>query len=51
MSVEGVPFCIAPRVRFAGEVGEQGTFFMDDPSGNGLEFKAFGYGGQAFRTS
>jgi len=37
----GRAFRIAPRVRFEGEVGEQGTFFIDDPSGNVLEFKAF----------
>jgi hypothetical protein len=37
----GVAFVIAPRVRFAGQVGEQGTFFVRDPSGNALEFKAF----------
>jgi len=37
----GVAFVIAPRVRHAGEPGEQGTFFFLDPSGNALEFKAF----------
>ena len=37
----GVEFLIAPRVRFAGQVGEQGTFFLRDPSGNALEFKSF----------
>jgi len=37
----GVSFVIEPRVRFRGEVGEQGTFFLRDPSGNALEFKAF----------
>lgn len=37
----GVPFHIAPKVRFAGEVGEQGTFFVTDPSGNALELKSF----------
>jgi extradiol dioxygenase family protein len=36
-----VAFVIAPHVRFAGQVGEQGTFFVRDPSGNALEFKAF----------
>ena len=36
-----VPFLIGPRVRFEGEVGEQGTFFVRDPSGNALEFKTF----------
>ena len=32
---------IKPKVRFAGEVGEQRTMFLLDPSGNALEFKAF----------
>jgi uncharacterized protein len=36
-----VDFIIEPGVRFAGEVGEQGTFFLTDPSGNALEFKYF----------
>ncbi|RYD49068.1 MAG: glyoxalase [Sphingomonadales bacterium] len=37
----GVPFGIAPHVRFQGQVGEQATMFFRDPSGNALEFKAF----------
>ncbi|MCP4921478.1 MAG: VOC family protein [Proteobacteria bacterium] len=37
----GVVFRIEPKVRFRGQVGEQGTFFLDDPSGNALEFKSF----------
>ena len=41
LTAAGVAFRIAPRVRFRGEVGEQGTMFFDDPSGNSLEFKAF----------
>ncbi|MES2629951.1 MAG: VOC family protein [Bacteroidota bacterium] len=36
-----VPFIIEPYLRFAGEIGEQGTFFILDPAGNGLEFKTF----------
>ena len=36
-----LPFLVAPRVRFRGEVGEQMTFFVRDPSGNALEFKSF----------
>ncbi len=35
------PFELGPRVRFRGEVGEQGTLFVRDPAGNALEFKAF----------
>ena len=38
---EQVEFLIEPYVRFKGEVGEQGTFFIKDPSGNALEFKTF----------
>ena len=34
-------FVIEPRIRFAGEIGEQATMFLRDPSGNALEFKAF----------
>ena len=37
----GQVFIIEPTIRFAGEPGEQGTFFLQDPSGNALEFKGF----------
>ncbi len=37
----GAKFEIEPGIRFAGEVGEQATLFLYDPSGNALEFKAF----------
>lgn len=36
-----VAFLIAPEIRFEGLPGEQATFFIRDPSGNALEFKAF----------
>ncbi|MEM9381070.1 MAG: VOC family protein [Planctomycetota bacterium] len=36
-----VDFVIAPRIRFEGLPGEQGTLFLRDPSGNALEFKGF----------
>ena len=36
-----IEFLIAPYIRFRGEVGEQATMFIQDPSGNGLEFKSF----------
>lgn len=38
---KGVDFIIEPKIRFAGEVGEQATMFFLDPSGNALEFKGF----------
>lgn len=37
----GQAFIIEPYLRFAGQPGEQGTFFVLDPSGNALEFKGF----------
>ncbi len=41
LSGKGQNFIIGPKIRFAGKVGEQGTFFITDPSGNYLEFKYF----------
>ncbi|MEP7261334.1 MAG: VOC family protein [Usitatibacter sp.] len=41
-------FVIEPHVRFKGQVGEQATMFFLDPSGNALEFKAFGDMSQVF---
>ena len=41
LRARGVEFLIEPKVRFQGEVGEQATLFVRDPSGNALEFKAF----------
>src|SRR6478735_3996192 len=46
--VGGVEFVIEPHTRFAGEVGEQSTMFLLDPSGNALEFKAFADDRQVF---
>ena len=45
----GVEFLIEPYVRFEGEPGEQGTFFVKDPSGNALEFKTFRSDDDIFR--
>ena len=44
----GVKFVIEPYIRFKGLVGEQATMFFLDPSGNALEFKAFGDMSQVF---
>lgn len=35
----GIEFVIEPQIRYPGKTGEQGTFFIRDPAGNGLEFK------------
>tara|TARA_Y100000590_G_C15423910_1_gene902469 strand:+ start:251 stop:676 length:426 start_codon:yes stop_codon:yes gene_type:complete len=38
---KNINFLIKPNTRFKGEIGEQSTFFIKDPSGNVLEFKSF----------
>ena len=48
LKAKGVKFVIEPKVRFAGEVGEQATMFFLDPSGNALEFKSFADLSQVF---
>ena len=37
-----ISFIIEPNIRFKDQKGEQATLFIQDPSGNVLEFKAFG---------
>ena len=48
LSAAGVRFIIEPGIRFAGQVGEQATMFLLDPSGNALEFKSFRDPGRIF---
>ena len=48
LTAAGTEFVIEPHLRFQGEVGEQATMFLRDPSGNALEFKAFGDRSQVF---
>lgn len=50
LQAAGADFIIEPNVRFAGEAGEQGTFFIRDPAGNALEFKCFKDRSQLFAT-
>lgn len=47
----GAEFQLSPHVRFPGQPGEQGTFFLLDPSGNALEFKGFRDMDQLFATT
>ena len=44
----GMEFILEPGVRFAGLPGEQATFFLTDPFGNALEFKALRDPGNLF---
>jgi uncharacterized protein len=46
-----IHYLIKPMTRFSGEVGEQATFFIADPSGNALEFKSFKNRSQLFAIS
>lgn len=48
LKAKGIEFIIEPKIRFAGEVGEQATMFFLDPSGNALEFKGFNDFSQVF---
>ena len=48
LKAAGTRFVIEPQLRFKGQVGEQATMFFLDPSGNALEFKAFGDLAQVF---
>ena len=41
LSAAGTQFILEPQIRFQGLPGEQATFFVQDPSGNALEFKAY----------
>lgn len=50
LTAAGVTFVIRPHIRFAGQVGEQATMFLLDPSGNALEFKSFQDDSQVFAT-
>ena len=51
LSDEGQSFLIEPQIRFEGLPGEQRTFFVTDPSGNALEFKAFADDTLVFRKT
>ena len=48
LEAAGVNFLIAPKLRFEGRPGEQATMFVNDPSGNALEFKSFANPGMLF---
>lgn len=46
-----VNFRLKPHIRYPGKVGEQATMFVDDPSGNSLEFKSFQDDNMLFATA
>lgn len=48
LKAAGTRFILEPHIRFKGLPGEQATMFFLDPSGNALEFKAFGDMAQVF---
>jgi len=48
---KGIEYLIKPTIRFQGNVGEQATLFISDPSGNALEFKSFKDSEQLFARS
>ena len=48
---KGIEFRLKPHIRYPGKVGEQATLFVDDPSGNALEFKSFKDDTRLFATA
>jgi len=50
LTAAGVEFIVGPYIRFASQPGEQATLFIQDPSGNALEFKSFKDMNQLFAT-
>ena len=50
MEQKNVHFRLKPHVRYPGKIGEQATMFLDDPSGNSLEFKSFFDDNRLFAT-
>ena len=46
-----VNFRIKPHIRYPGKIGEQATMFIDDPSGNAIELKAFQDDSRLFATT
>ena len=44
----GTEFLIEPHVRYEGEINEQASMFLRDPSGNTIELKAFADLGRLF---
>lgn len=51
LEAAGVVFLLEPQIRFAGEPGEQDTFFLRDPSGNAIEFKGYPDAAGLFTTA
>ena len=45
-----IEFRLKPHVRYPGKVGEQATLFLNDPSGNAIEFKSFREDERLFAT-
>lgn len=48
LQAANIRFHVPPRIKFAGETGEQATMFFFDPAGNALEFKSFADSEQLF---
>ena len=46
-----ISFLVEPRIVFEGEVGEQYSFFVEDPSGYAIEFKGFKEFGSVFKRT
>jgi extradiol dioxygenase family protein len=47
----GIDFVQEPKIRYKGKTGEHGSMFIEDPSGNVLEFKYYKERGDIFRSN
>ena len=50
LKMNNVSFLISPKIRFESKPGEQGTFFIQDPSENVIEFKTFKNDSHVFKN-
>jgi len=51
LELKEVVFRLRPHIRYSGKVGEQATMFLNDPSGNAIEFKSFKNDERLFATA
>jgi len=51
LELKEVVFRLRPHIRYPGKVGEQATMFLNDPSGNAIEFKSFKNDERLFATA
>ena len=51
LEAKRMDFRLQPHIRYTGKIGEQATMFLNDPSGNAIEFKSFKNDERLFATA